>query len=148
MSADVAPEAPATATLADAGPRARWRAAGERLAPYARPLARFVPPASVVAVLAVGAFFRFHELARVGVNSDEAVYAGTAASIAGDESLRGIFPVFRAHPVLFQMLVSLVYQGGVNDWSARAVSAAIGVLTVFVVYALGRKLYGHRAGLI
>src|SRR5258705_2864936 len=98
-------------------------------------------------ILALATFFRFAELGRHGFNSDEAVYAGTAASIAGDTSLSGMFPVFGAHRILFQAMVSLVYRAGVSDWSARAVAAAIGVLTVAMTYLLGRRLYSHRAGL-
>ncbi|MET7419774.1 glycosyltransferase family 39 protein [Dactylosporangium sp. NPDC005555] len=99
-------------------------------------------------ILALATYLRFTELARLGFNSDEAVYAGTAAAIAGDTSLSGMFPVFRAHPVLFQTVVGLVYRSGVSDWSARAVAAAVGVLTVGVTYLLARRLYGRRAGLI
>src|SRR5690348_10502428 len=97
----------------------------------------------VVAVHVVAALVRFWQLDHVGFNSDEAVYAGSAAAIAGDPARQAIFPVFRAHPVLFQMLVSLVFRAGGGDGSARAVSAVAGVLTVTVVYLLGRRLYGH-----
>ncbi|MBX6749940.1 MAG: glycosyltransferase family 39 protein [Micromonosporaceae bacterium] len=104
--------------------------------------------APLVAVHLLAGVFRFWQLDHVGFNSDEAVYAGTAASIAGDPERSELFPIFRAHPVLFQMLVSLTYHGGVSDWSARAVSALAGILTVTVTYLLGRRLYGHYAGLI
>jgi Dolichyl-phosphate-mannose-protein mannosyltransferase len=103
---------------------------------------------AILGVLAVAAFLRFWQLDRIGFNSDEAVYAGTAASIAGDPVLSAIFPIFRAHPVLFQMLLSLLMGDGVDDWAARALSAVIGVLTVLVAYLLGRRLYGHSAGLV
>ena len=56
---------------------------------------------------ALAAFLRFWQLDAVGFNSDEAVYTGTAASIAGNPAMLPIFPIFRAHPVLFQMLLSL-----------------------------------------
>src|SRR6476619_7523293 len=61
----------------------------------------------VLAVLAVAGFLRFWQLDAVGFNSDEAVYTGTAASIAGNPAMLPIFPIFRAHPVLFQLLLSL-----------------------------------------
>jgi len=38
--------------------------------------------------------------------------------------------------------------GGISDWGARAVTPGIGVLGVGLTYLLGRRLYGHRAGLI
>lgn len=101
-----------------------------------------------LAVILVAAGFRFWRLTAVGFNSDEAVYAGTAAAISGDRSARSLFPVFRAHPVLLQMLVSLAYRVQHSDWAARAVPALIGVATVLVAYLLGRSLYGRTAGLI
>ena len=53
-----------------------------------------------------------------------------------------------AHPVLFQLIVSLGFHGGVNDWAARAFSAGFGVACVALTYALGRRLYGHPAALM
>jgi 4-amino-4-deoxy-L-arabinose transferase-like glycosyltransferase len=102
----------------------------------------------VTAVLALATFLRFWQLDKVGFNSDEAVYSGTAASLAGNDVLRSMFPIFRAHPLLLQILLSFEMHGHISDWSARAVAAVIGVLTVAVTYALGRRLYGHWAGLV
>ncbi|HKT04198.1 MAG TPA: glycosyltransferase family 39 protein [Rugosimonospora sp.] len=108
-----------------------------------------VSAAPLVAVGAVAALLRFWELTRIGFNSDEAVYAGTAASIAGDQSLRAMFPVFRAHPLLFQMLLALAGHGHPpSEWAARAVPATIGVLTVLVTYLLAARLYSRTAGLL
>ena len=58
-----------------------------------------------------------------------------------------MFPVFRAHPLLFQTLLSLVLRVQDTDWAARGFAAGIGVATVGVTYLLGRKLYGTTAGL-
>jgi hypothetical protein len=103
----------------------------------------------IVAVVGLAAFLRFWQLAAIGFNSDEAVYAGTAASIAGDPTMRSIFPVFRAHPVLFQTLVALTQYGHQpSDLASRSVPAAIGVATVIVTYLLGARLYDRRVGLI
>lgn len=108
-------------------------------------LLRLAPPA---AILGVAAFLRFWRLTSIGFNSDEAVYAGTAGSIAGDPSLRSMFPVFRAHPLLFQVILSLTGSGRPSDFEARAVPAIIGVATVLVTYLLGSRLYGRPAGLV
>lgn len=102
----------------------------------------------VALVLGLAAFLRFWQLDRVGFNSDEAVYSGTAASLAGNDVLRGMFPVFRAHPLFLQILLSVGMHGEVSDFSARAVTAGIGVATVLATYALGRRLYDHRVGLL
>jgi hypothetical protein len=101
----------------------------------------------VLPVLVAAAFLRVWQLGAVGFNSDEAVYAGQAASIAGNPELSGLFPVFRAHPLLFQTLLSPLYVGGVPDTAARLVVAVFGVATVAVTYLLGRELYGRWAGL-
>jgi hypothetical protein len=102
----------------------------------------------VTAILAVAVGLRFWRLGDVGFNSDEAVYSGTAASIAGDDVMRSMFPIFRAHPLLLQMLLSFGMHDQVSDWAARAVTAVIGAATVAVTYLLGRRMYGHSAGLI
>ena len=55
--------------------------------------------AVLVVALGVGAFLRIWEINHLGLNSDEAVYAGQAGAIAGDDSievLRGL----RAHPLV------------------------------------------------
>ena len=102
----------------------------------------------MAAILAIAIFLRFWQLAAVGFNSDEAVYTGAASSIAGDSALQPLFPVFRAHPLLFQTLLSLVLRVHDTDWTARAFSATIGVATVALTFLLGRRLYGRLAGLI
>jgi uncharacterized membrane protein len=109
---------------------------------------RLMTGTSVAAVLAVAAFLRFWQLDKVGFNSDEAVYSGTAASLAGNDVMRTMFPIFRAHPLFLQILLSFGMHGQVSDWSARAVTAVIGIGTVAMTYVLGRRLYGHSAGLI
>ena len=81
-------------------------AAGRTLARRAGPLALAALP--LLAVLALATFLRFWQLDRVGFNSDEAVYSGTAASIAGNDGDAPMFPIFRAHPLFFQILLSVL----------------------------------------
>jgi dolichol-phosphate mannosyltransferase len=102
----------------------------------------------LLAVMALAVVFRFWHLTAVGFNTDEAVYTGSAASLAGNTTLAPMFPVFRAHPLLFQTLLSLVLRVHDTDWTARAFAAVIGVAAVGGTYALGRKLYGTTAGLV
>jgi len=102
----------------------------------------------LVAITGVGALVRLLNFNAVGYNSDEAVYAGQGASIAHDQVLAPYFPVFRAHPLLFQSVVSIGYQFGWGDWWGRFASVLFGLATVLLVFELGRHLYGTGAGLI
>ena len=95
-----------------------------------------------------GSVLRLWQVNSLGFNSDEAVYAGQAAAIAGNTVLQPFFPMFRAHPLLFQFLVSLTFFGGVSDLFARLLSVACGLATVFVAYHLGKVLYGRTAGML
>src|SRR4051794_18733604 len=72
-------------------------------------------------IMLVAEFLRLWKLMGNGFNSDEAVYAGQAASIAGDPALTSYFPVFRAHPLLFQTVMSVFYHAGTSDVVGRVV---------------------------
>ena len=144
LSAVLAPARQSLAARRDARPGGSGGHAWRRLA--ADPRLRSALP--VVLILALAAFLRFWQLDRVGFNSDEAVYSGTAAALAGNDVLRGMFPVFRAHPLFLQLLLSTGMHDGVSDWSARAITASVGVAAVLATYALGRQLYDHRIGLL
>ncbi len=109
---------------------------------------RVVVVLAVVLVAVPAVVLRLWHINALGFNSDEAVYAGQAAHIAGVPRLSGLFPVFRAHPLLFQMLVSLVYRVGVSDLAPRLLAVAFGLATVAVGYAAGARVYGRRAGVI
>lgn len=99
------------------------------------------------AVVGLAIFFRLYALDRHGFNSDEAVYAGQAASISGSRAFLSYFPIYRAHPLLYQATLSVVYRAVLSDFAARALSVAFGVGAVIVTYALGSRLYGRRVGL-
>lgn len=97
-------------------------------------------------VLAIAIFVRVIYINAVGFNSDEAVYAGQGAAIARVPVYTDIFPVFRAHPLLFQFLVALVFHFGVSDLGARLASVAVGLVTVLLVYYIGNRLYNRKVG--
>jgi 4-amino-4-deoxy-L-arabinose transferase-like glycosyltransferase len=101
----------------------------------------------LTAVVGVAVFLRVYSLDRIGFNSDEAVYAGQAASISGSRRFLTYFPIYRAHPLLYQAILSLVYHAVVSDFAARLVSVAFGVGAVLVTYALGSFLYDRRTAL-
>lgn len=104
--------------------------------------------ALLVTVVAIGTLLRIWRIDAVGFNSDEAVYAGQAAAIADHEGLKPFFPIFRAHPLLFQSTLSLVFMFGGSDEASRLLSAALGIATLGVIYLVGQHLYGRRAGVL
>lgn len=99
-------------------------------------------------ILAVAVTLRLAFLNSLGFNSDEAVYAGQGASLAGDPVLIEYFPIFRAHPLLFQATLSVVFFGGVSPLAGRLTAAVFGIATVGLTYLLGKQMYGRRAGAI
>ena len=103
---------------------------------------------SVTLVLCLAVGIRVWGINQIGFNTDEAVYSGQAAAIAQVPVMKDIFPVFRAHPLLFQFLLALLFDFGVNDLAARLLGVAIGVATVYIVYQLGRMLYGENTGIL
>jgi 4-amino-4-deoxy-L-arabinose transferase-like glycosyltransferase len=103
---------------------------------------------SIAFVMALAAGIRLLGLNQIGFNTDEAVYSGQAAAIAQIPVLKDIFPVFRAHPLLFQFLLALLFNFGISDLAARLLAVVIGVLTVYIVYRLGSLLYGESTGIL
>lgn len=101
---------------------------------------------ALVLVLAVG--IRVWGLNQTGFNTDEAVYSGQGAAIAQVPVLKDIFPIFRAHPLLFQFLLAIMFNFGFSDLALRLLAVAIGVITVFVVYRLGSILYNPNVGVL
>ncbi|HEX9333125.1 MAG TPA: glycosyltransferase family 39 protein [Anaerolineales bacterium] len=110
--------------------------------------ATVVRAVGIIIVTAVAVGLRVWELNQLGYNTDEAVYAGQAAAIAKDPTLKEIFPIFRAHPLLFQFVLALVFSFGVNDLAGRFAAVAIGLGTVYMTYRVGKLLYGEKAGLL
>jgi 4-amino-4-deoxy-L-arabinose transferase-like glycosyltransferase len=113
---------------------------------------RLAPAASwalLAAILLIGAALRLWQINHLGLNSDEAVYLGQAASIAGDSTLNHLFPIYRAHPLLFQTVLSVAFHFGHGDHDllGRVAAAVVGLGTVLLSYATGKLLYGRRAGL-
>ena len=137
MSAVVEERAPAVAPMP----------AAPEPAPPPRPdLRRRTAALILLGTLAAAGALRLIGLGALGLNSDEAVYAGQSAALAGNPYYEA-FPVFRAHPMLVQSLLSLVYGRGEHDVAGRVVVALIGVATIVPVYLLGVELYDRRVGL-
>ncbi len=102
--------------------------------------------AALTAIAVVGLGLRLWHVNSMGYNSDEAVYAGQGAALASDPELTRFFPIIRAHPMLFQFLLSIAFHFEVNDLYGRLVSVAFGVATIVVVAKLGQMLYGRWVG--
>ncbi len=100
----------------------------------------------MVLAMAVGFYLRIWQIDAMGYNTDEAVYSGQAAAIAQVSGLKDIFPIFRAHPLLFQFILSIVYRIQFNDLLGRLLAVAFGLGTVIVVYKIGETLYGRLPG--
>ena len=99
-------------------------------------------------VMSMTVGLRLWGLNQVGFNTDEAVYSGQGAAIAGDPTLKAIFPIFRAHPLLFQFVLALIFHFGVSDFAGRLTAVVVSSFTIYVVYRLGKLLYGQQAGLL
>src|SRR5215213_448385 len=88
--------------------------------PYSIETTSIVNGFVLVGILAVGAFLRLWLINSLGYNSDEAVYAGQGAAIAADPTLKEIFPIFRAHPLLFQFILAIGFSTfGLSDLLGR-----------------------------
>jgi hypothetical protein len=98
--------------------------------------------------LALGLAVRLINLNAFGFNSDETVYAGQAASIAGNPLFVNQFPVFRAHPLLLPTLLSPLFRSGTPDLRGRVVVAFFGLATLFAIYLVGKELYGPKTGIL
>lgn len=96
--------------------------------------------------MAAGSFLRIWQINAMGYNTDEAVYAGQAAAIAGVPGLKDVFPIFRAHPLFFQFILSILYRFEFNDLLGRLLAVAVGIGTIFLMYLLGKTLYGRVPG--
>lgn len=104
--------------------------------------------AALISILAVGSLLRLYALGAIGLNSDEAVYLGQAAALAKVPELSEFFPIFRAHPLLIQSILSLPMQLGTGDLGGRLVVVTFGLATVWLTYEIGRTMYGASAGLL
>lgn len=102
----------------------------------------------VIGILVIAALPRVWHLMAAGFRGDEAVYAGQAGILSGDDELKRYFVLTsrgNSNFLLYQELVAVVYFFfGVSDIAARLVSVAFSVGTVLVTFELARTLYGRR----
>jgi 4-amino-4-deoxy-L-arabinose transferase-like glycosyltransferase len=100
-------------------------------------------------VLAAAALIRVANIDQFGFNSDEAVYAGQAAALAGNQNYADMFGIFRAHPLLVQFMVAVLFKlGGVNDLVPRVLAVIAGLALVCVAAAFAYRTGNRAAALI
>ena len=120
----------------------------EAVKPRALPIVNELVISRLIILLAMGAgtFLRIWQINAMGYNTDEAVYAGQAAAIARIDGLKEVFPIFRAHPLLFQFLLSIIDRVHFSDLAGRLFAVVFGLATVLITYELGKTLYGRLPG--
>ena len=105
--------------------------------------------AAGLVILIAGLVLRELNLNQYGLNSDEAVYAGQAAGLAGFSKYSHLFGLFRAHPLFIQLLVAVVYRvTGVSGVAAREVCVAFGLGLIVVIGLIAVVLWGRLAALL
>jgi hypothetical protein len=132
------------------GPKARGIGVAKPVPPdwITGPLRTRTTVLFMLAVTLIATGVRVWRIDALGFNSDEAVYGGQAASLAGNPNYTGLFPIFRAHPMIVQIVLSPLFRHGEVDVAGRYVVVGFGVATVLVVYLLGVRLYGRRVGIL
>jgi hypothetical protein len=102
----------------------------------------------LVGILVIATLPRIWHLMAAGFRGDEAVYAGQAGILSGDDELKRYFVLTsrgNSNFLLYQELVAVVYFFfGVTDVAARLVSVAFSIGIVLVTFELARTLYGRR----
>ena len=103
----------------------------------------------LIFILILASTVRLWDLSAAGFNTDEAVYGGQSATLAGYEKFSNHFSIYRAHPLLLQSIISILFANfGVVDTIARIVPVVFGIATVLVVYLLGKMLLDSRSATI
>jgi uncharacterized membrane protein len=92
---------------------------------------------------------RVWDLGVMGFNNDEAIYSGQAATLAGYKEFGEHFSIYRAHPLLLQFMISILFGNfGVTDAIARIVPAVLGIFTVILTYMIGKVLYDRKVAMV
>jgi 4-amino-4-deoxy-L-arabinose transferase-like glycosyltransferase len=109
-------------------------------------------------IIIAGAVFRLYQLGSIpaGLANDEANtgYDAYSLLITGKDQWAESFPLISTKgfgdypPVLYRYLVvPAVAAFGLNEFSIRLPSAIFGTISIILVYLIGKRLWGIRAGL-
>lgn|GEM_PF-1318128 len=106
----------------------------------------------LAAIMGIAALPRMWAMTDVGLRGDEAVYAGQAAVLAGDDQLDRYFVLAsrgNSNFLFYQEVVAFIYLlFGVSDMAARLVAIGFSLGTVLVCFGIGKTLYGRNVGLL
>ena len=106
------------------------------------------PRITVISLSLLTLVLRFWSIGALGLNSDEAVYTGQGASLAGLAPFTEHFSIFRAHPLLFQYVVAAVVRVSFWDTAGRWVAAGFGLATLWITFRLTERLVSRRSAWI
>jgi len=110
-------------------------------------LKKYAVLVTLAAILALGAFLRFHKLEFNSFWLDEA--SSYYTSNAPFSRVLGNLKSFDIHPpAYFLMLSRVIRYFGNSETALRFPSAAAGVLVIPAMFLLGRRLYSEKEGLI
>jgi mannosyltransferase len=105
--------------------------------------------AALAGITAVGAVLRLYRLGNDPLWLDE---AASAAFVSGEYSTIELvtqLPFEDPHPPLYYLILDgWTTVAGTGEWALRAPSAVASTLAILVMFALGRRLMGGRAGLV
>ena len=103
----------------------------------------------IILIIISATVLRIWDLGSVGFNNDEAIYSGQAATLAGHKEFSEYFSIYRAHPLLLQFMISILFGiFGIGDVIARIIPAILGILTVIVTYLIGKVLFNRRVATV
>src|ERR687889_731297 len=108
---------------------------------------------SMLGIIIIAAFsLRLWDLDATGLGGDEAVYAGQALVLSGNEEMNRFFMLvsrgtsnFLFHQGIQSLFYTLV---GFSDYTTRLVSAVFSVMIVGLVFLIGRELFGKWTALL
>jgi mannosyltransferase len=125
--------------------QSRYTSSLSRLSAPGRQIEGHRLPAWLVPILAGGALLRFVGLGKESIWLDEAT-----SLIIARMNLSSVVAWAAAdvHPPLYYLALHWWLCLGETEFAIRALSAVLGVITLAVVYVLGRELFNARVGLL
>jgi mannosyltransferase len=97
-------------------------------------------PYLIIAILILGSFLRFYNLGEKSLWSDE------IASVRDSQSLGTALNA--GHPPLFFIVLNIFRYFGNEEFLLRLPSAIFGILTILLIYEIGKSFFGSKEGLI